>query len=152
MFSYCGGSNWVWVREAWKGSFIEHSAILYSAPAVCVKKPYWSLHMTINFCMVNKNVINDAYPMHRVEDQLEAMSGSSVFTMLDLTKGYHQMKLAESLKEITAFLSPTGLFQWKVLPISIKNFRCSFPTSYKYYSWESSSKMCSCVYWRQNYF
>ena len=70
--------------------------------------------------MVNKNVINDAYPMHRVEDQLEAMSGSSVFTTLDLTKGYHQMRLAEESKEITAFSSPKGLFQWKVLPMRMK--------------------------------
>ena len=79
-----------------------------------------SLHVIIDFCMVNKNVVNDAYPMHRVEDQLEAMSGCSVFTTLDLTKGYHQMKLAESSKEITAFSSPKGLFQWKVLPMSMK--------------------------------
>ena len=56
--------------------------------------------------MVFKNVINDAYPTHRVEDQLEAISGSSVFNLLDLTKGYHQMKLAESSKEITAFSPP----------------------------------------------
>ena len=70
--------------------------------------------------MLKKNLIYDAYPMHRVEDQLEAMSGSSVFTTLDLTKCYHQMKLAESSKEITAFSSPKGLFQWKVLPMGMK--------------------------------
>ena len=70
--------------------------------------------------MVNKYVINDAYPMHRVKDQLEAMSGASVFTTLDLTKGYHQMRLAEESKEITAFSSPKGLFQWKVLPMGMK--------------------------------
>ena len=38
--------------------------------------------------MVNKNIVNDAYPMHKVEDQLEAMSGATVFTTLDLTMGY----------------------------------------------------------------
>ena len=58
--------------------------------------------------------------MHRVKDQLEAMSGSSFFTTLDLTKGYHQMRLAEESKEITAFSSPKGLFQWKVLPMGMK--------------------------------
>ena len=70
--------------------------------------------------MVNKNVVNDAYPMHQVEDQLEAMSGALVFTTVDLTKGYHQMRLAEESREITAFLSPKGLFQWKVLPMGMK--------------------------------
>ena len=52
--------------------------------------------------------------MHWVKDQLEAMSGALVFSTLDLTKGYHQMKLADESKEITAFTSPKGLFQWKV--------------------------------------
>ena len=58
--------------------------------------------------------------MHRVKDQLEAMSGALVFSTLDLTKGYHQMKLANKSKEITAFTSPKGLFQWKVLPMGMK--------------------------------
>ena len=59
--------------------------------------------------------MNDVYPMHQVEDQLVAMNGATVFTTLDLTKGYHQMKLAEVFKEITAFTSFQGLYQWKVL-------------------------------------
>ena len=58
--------------------------------------------------------------MHWVEDQLEEMSGAVVFTTLDLTKGYHQMKSAEASKEITAFTSPQGLYQWKVLPMGMK--------------------------------
>ena len=70
--------------------------------------------------MVNKNVVNDAYPMHQVEDQLESMSGALVFTTLDLTKGYHQIWLGEESQEITAFLSPKGLFQWNVLPMGMK--------------------------------
>ena len=48
------------------------------------------------------------------------MSGALVFSILDLTKGYHQMKLADESKEITAFTSPKGLFQWKVLPMGMK--------------------------------
>ena len=103
-----------------KADFIESSNSPYSAPTVCVKKPNGSLQVTIDFRMVNKNVVNDAYPMHQVEDQLEAMSGASVFTTVDLTKGYHQMRLAEESWKITAFLSPKGLFQWKVLPMGMK--------------------------------
>ena len=49
--------------------------------------------------------------MHWVKDQLEAISRASVFSTLDLTKGYYQMKLANESKEITAFTSPKGLFQ-----------------------------------------
>ena len=58
--------------------------------------------------------------MHWVKDQLEAMFGALVFSTLDLTKGYHQMKLANESKEITDFTSPKGLFQWKVLTMGMK--------------------------------
>ena len=64
--------------------------------------------------------------MHQVEDQLEAMSGAVVFTTLDLTKGYHKMKLAEASKEITAFTSLQDLYQWKVLPMGMKTSVAAF--------------------------
>ena len=108
------------LKKPGKADFIEPSISLYSAPPVCVKKRDGTLKVSIDFRMVNKNVINDAYPMYRVKDQLEAMSGALVFSTLDLSKGYHQMKLANESKEITAFTSPKGLFQWKVLPMGMK--------------------------------
>ena len=74
-----------------KVDFIEPLFSPYSAPTVCVAKPDGTLRVTIDFQMVNKNIVNDAYSMHWVEDQLEAMSGAMVFTTLDMTKGYHQM-------------------------------------------------------------
>ena len=70
--------------------------------------------------MVNKVIVNDAYPLHRIDEQIDSMRNCKFFTTLDLTKGYHQMKIAESSKEITAFTTPTGLFQWRVLPMGMK--------------------------------
>ena len=70
--------------------------------------------------MINKNVIDDAYPIHRIDDQIDSMCGSAWFTTLDLTKGYHQMNLDISSREYTAFTTPMGLYQWKVLPMGMK--------------------------------
>ena len=47
-----------------RAEFIEPSISPYSAPTVCVKKLDGTLRVTIDFRMVNKKVINDAYPMH----------------------------------------------------------------------------------------
>ena len=52
--------------------------------------------------MINKNIINNAYPLHRIDDQIDSMRGSAWFTTLDLTKGYHQMNLDVSSCEYTA--------------------------------------------------
>ena len=90
--------------------FIELSISLYSAFIVCVRKSDNTLWVTIDYRIVNKNIISDTYLMHSIDDQLESMLGSKVFTMLDPTKGYHQMKLYEDSKDITAFSSPKGFF------------------------------------------
>ena len=70
-------------------NFIEKSINPFAAPMVYIQKPDKSLRVTIDFRMINKNVINDAYPMHRVNEQLNSMQGCKVFTTMDLTKGYH---------------------------------------------------------------
>lgn len=49
--------------------------------------------------------MNDTYPIHIIDDQLEAMAGSRVFNTLDLTKGYHQLLFHEDSKPLTAFLT-----------------------------------------------
>ena len=64
--------------------------------------------------------------MHRVKDQLEAMSGSSAFTKFNLTEGYYQMCSEEESKEILAFSSPKGLLQWKVLLMGMKTSNAKF--------------------------
>ena len=100
--------------------FIKPSLSPFLSPMVCVKKTDRALQVCIDFWMVNKEVINNVYPFRWNKDQLQAMSSAKWFTILDLAKGYHQMKLAEESKEITAFSTPKGLFQWKVLPIWMK--------------------------------
>ena len=70
--------------------------------------------------MIHKNVIDNAYPLHWIDDQINSMCGSAWFTTLDLTKGYHQMNLDTGSREYTAFTTPMGLYQWKVLPMGMK--------------------------------
>ena len=53
-----------------KADFIEPLISPYSAPTVCVANPDGTLRVTIDFWMVNKNIVNNAYPMRQVEDQL----------------------------------------------------------------------------------
>ena len=49
-------------------NFIKKSRSPYSAPTVCICKPNELLRVTIDFCMINKNIINDAYPMYRIDN------------------------------------------------------------------------------------
>ena len=57
-----------------QADLIEESNSPYSSPVVCVHKPNGSLRVCINFRMVNLDIVNDAYPMHQIDEQLEAMA------------------------------------------------------------------------------
>lgn len=78
---------------------------------VVVPKPDGELRVCIDFRRANLDIMNDSYPMHLIEDQLNAMGGAKVFTTLDLMKGYHQLLLQPDSKPVTAFFTNEGLFQ-----------------------------------------
>ena len=76
--------------------------------------------------MINKNVIDNAYPLHQIDDQIDSMHGSAWFTTLDLTKGYHQMNLDTGIREYTNFTTPMGLYQWNGLAYGYEDFWAFF--------------------------
>ena len=76
--------------------------------------------------MINKNVIDNTYPLHWTDDQIDSICGSAWFMTLDLTKGYHQMNLIAYSRDYMAFTTPMGLYQWKVLPMGMKTSRAVF--------------------------
>ena len=43
--------------------------------------------------MTNKNVIDNAFPLHRIDDQINSKRGFAWFKTLDLTKKIYQMNL-----------------------------------------------------------
>ncbi len=49
------------------------------------------------------------------------MEIEELLSKLDLMKGYYQVPLAESSRDLTAFVTPWGNFRFKVLPFGLKN-------------------------------
>ena len=45
---------------------------------------------------------------------------------MGLTKGYHQLLIDQESREVTAFSTPEGLYQWKVLPLGMKTSGAAF--------------------------
>jgi hypothetical protein len=57
---------------------------------------------------------------------LDAVAGSQYFTPLDLTSGYHQILIFEEDRPKTAFETPFGHFQFKVLIEGLTNAPATF--------------------------
>lgn len=72
-----------------QANLIEENESPYASPMECVPKPDGQLRFYIDFRIVNKDMVNNAYPMHYIEQQLESMAGATVFTNLNLTQVHH---------------------------------------------------------------
>lgn len=89
---------------------------------VLVRKKDNSLRICTDFRFLNSRTISDAYSLPRVDEILEALSGSKYFSVLDMGSGYHQVEIEEKQKERTAFtVGPLGFFEYNRMPFGLSN-------------------------------
>jgi len=105
---------------------IEPSNSPYGAPVLFVDKPDGSLRMCIDYRALNKITVKDRYPMPNIQDLFDQLQGASVFSTLDLQSGYYQIRICEEDRPKTAFLTPMGQFQFKVMCFGLANAPATF--------------------------
>ena len=98
----------------------------WSSPIVLVAKQDGSTRFCIDYRKVNAVTKKDAYPLPRIDDTLDALGGAEYFTTLDLQSGYWQVPLDENSKEITAFSTSNGHFEFNVMPFGLSNAASTF--------------------------
>ena len=98
----------------------------WALPIVLVDKKDGTIRFCVDYRKVNQVAKFDAYPMPRVEEVLDSIGSAKFITTLDLARGYWQIPLAESSKEISAFTTPYGLYEFEVMPFGLHNAPATF--------------------------
>lgn len=102
--------------------FIQPSSSPWGAPVLFVRKKGGALRMCIDYRMINSLCTKRLNtPLPRIDECLERLSGAKYFSQLDLTSGYHQIRIREEDVPKTAFVTRYGSFEWKVLPFGLSN-------------------------------
>ncbi|KAJ9524507.1 hypothetical protein QJQ45_019534 [Haematococcus lacustris] len=114
------------VAELLAKMLIEPSSSPYGAPVLFVQKRDGTLRMCIDFRALNKLTVRDRYPLPRIDDLFDRVQGKTVFSSLDLQSGYHQIRITPEDVPKTAFVTPGGQFQYKVLCFGLTNAPATF--------------------------
>ena len=113
------------VRDMINLDIVEPSESPYCSPVLIVKKKDNTNRFCIDFRTLNKITVFDAEPMPNMEEIFTKIAGHKYISKLDLTKGYWQIPLTKNAKQYTAFQTPLGLLQFKVLPFGLVTAQAS---------------------------
>jgi Reverse transcriptase (RNA-dependent DNA polymerase) len=109
-----------------QNGLIRPSASPWSCGIVLVPKPDGSMRFCCDYRRLNTVTKKDVFPLPLIQEVIDALTGTEIFTTLDLAHGFWQIPIAEESKEKSAFITPWGLYEWNVMPFGLCNAPSTF--------------------------
>ena len=91
-----------------------------------VPKPNGTFRVCMDYHKVNSVTITDTFPIPRIKNCIDNIGQAKYVTKFDLLKGFWQIPLTDRANEISAFVTPDGLYEYKVMPFDMKNTPATF--------------------------
>lgn len=104
---------------------IRRSTSEYGAPAFMIEQG-GKQRMVTNFVKLNEQTVTNATSLPHIDELIARLSKANVFSKLDLTSGFHQVRMREEDIAKTGFTTPFGHYEWVVMPFGEKNAPATF--------------------------
>jgi hypothetical protein len=112
-------------------AIIKESNSLYNSPLWVVPKKQDASGKTkwrivVDFRKLNQYTNQDAYPLPCIDEILEQLGSAQYFSSLDLSSGFHQIRMEANSQKYTAFSTPKGHYEFNRMPFGLKNAPATF--------------------------
>ena len=92
----------VHLQELLGKGFIRPSTSPWGAPVLFANKKGKTLRLFIDYRQLNRVMIQNRYPLPRIDDLFNQLRGARVYSKIDLRTGYHQLRVRETYIPKTA--------------------------------------------------
>ena len=114
------------VKDLLAKGFIAPSNSPFGAPVMFIPKNSGGYRVVCDWRALNNITVKNRFPLPRIDETLDRLGGAQIFSSLDLNSGYFQIRISEEDAHKTAFTTPFGQYEFKVLGQGLANSPATF--------------------------
>ena len=115
-----------YIVEAKANGWIRDSTSPAGAPILFVPKSDGSLRLCVDYRGLNEVTVKNRHPLPLISEIIDRLSGSAIFTKLDLKWAYHRIRIKRGDEWKTAFRTRYGHYEYLVMPFGLANAPATF--------------------------
>nr|XP_055062771.1 uncharacterized protein LOC129445823 [Misgurnus anguillicaudatus]XP_055062772.1 uncharacterized protein LOC129445823 [Misgurnus anguillicaudatus] len=98
----------------------------WASPCLLVRKADSTYRFCTDYRKLNAITKPDVFPLPRMEDCVDQVGTANFVSKLDLLKGYWQVPLTPRAREVTSFITSSGLYSYSVMSFGLRNAPATF--------------------------
>ena len=102
----------LWKKEG----IIEETSSPWAAAMVPAAKLVGGIRWAVDYRPLNKVTVADSYPLPAIEENLQKLAGSEIFSTLDSMTAYHTIPVEKKSRPFLGFVCCFGSFTFKRMP------------------------------------
>ena len=107
------------VEDLERDDLVEPKHSDWAAPSLLVPKKDGTYRLVVDYRGLHKQIEKTCWSLPRINEVIDSLEGNMYFSNIDLLSGYFQLALEEESQNVTAYITPLGLYKWKRLPMGL---------------------------------